>query len=79
MSSIDAFREVVGTYSNTQVTVLPNPIYKKKYGWTVDAGTLVKDFDYLQSEVNYWKAEAIKWQGISRRLTDALTTTTDKD
>ncbi|WP_100514247.1 hypothetical protein [Mycobacteroides abscessus] len=79
MSSMDAFREVVVTYSNTQVTVLPNPIYKKKYGWTVDARTLVKDFEYLQSEVDYWKAEALKWQEISRKLTDALATTTDKD
>ncbi|AYR00082.1 hypothetical protein PBI_NEBKISS_150 [Mycobacterium phage Nebkiss] len=43
-----------------------------KYGITCKAHTLIQDFDYLASEANYWRAEALKWQRVAQGLVDKL-------
>jgi hypothetical protein len=64
--AVDELRDL---HPNARITVT---LGTQRYGVTVDARTIVKDFDSAAADAAHWKAEALKWQGLATRLSDRL-------
>ena len=64
--AIDALRQC---RPNTRVTVTNGG---QRFGVTVDASAIVRDFDAMAEDRNHWKAEAEKWQRIALALSDGV-------
>jgi hypothetical protein len=65
-TAIDALRDL---HPNARIDVR---LGSQRYGVTVDARTIVKDYDDAKSDAEHWKAEAEKWQGLAQRLADRM-------
>ena len=62
MSAIDALR---GLHPNARITAT---LGRERYGVTVSASTIVKDYDAMAADLAHYKAEAEKWERIASRL-----------